>query len=143
MNAPDTLSPSLSRIPALDTLRGLASLSVCLLHLTNYDPAILPPDDLGKIACSFGSLGVQIFFVISGFIIPYSMYRAGYQSQNKGRFLAKRLLRLEPPYLASLALALVAHSVRGERPSTPGAFRVSQRVFRLSLVESGRLDFGD
>src|ERR1035441_2897196 len=47
----------------------------------------------------YGWLGVEIFFVISGFIIPYSLYKAGYRVSDFTRFLLKRIARLDPPYL--------------------------------------------
>jgi peptidoglycan/LPS O-acetylase OafA/YrhL len=52
-------------------------------------------------------MGVEMFFVISGFVIPYSMYCGGYQPrQHFGRFLTKRLIRLEPPYLVSIIVVI-------------------------------------
>jgi peptidoglycan/LPS O-acetylase OafA/YrhL len=77
----------------------------------------------------YGWLGVQVFFVISGFVIPYSMYCGGYRPwQHFGRFLAKRLVRLEPPYLVSIVvfitlwyLSALSPGFRGSPPelSTP------------------------
>jgi peptidoglycan/LPS O-acetylase OafA/YrhL len=50
---------------------------------------------------------VEVFFVISRFVIPYFMYCGGYRPrQHFGRFLAKRLTRLEPLYLASIVLVI-------------------------------------
>lgn len=45
-----------------------------------------------------------MFLVISGFIVPYTLHRHGYQVSQFGRSILKRLVRLDPPYLASLAL---------------------------------------
>ncbi len=47
-----------------------------------------------------------MFFVISGFVIPWSMYHNGYSLRHFFRFLLKRFARLEPPYLASVVLAI-------------------------------------
>lgn len=55
----------------------------------------------------YGQYGVQVFFVISGFIIPYSLYKGNYTINDYFKFLYKRLLRLHPPYLCSLVLTLV------------------------------------
>ena len=41
--------------------------------------------------------------MISGFVIPWSLHRSGYQLHDFHRFVLKRLLRLEPPYLVALA----------------------------------------
>lgn len=52
--------------------------------------------------------GVDVFFVISGFILPWSMWRAGYQvnAGNVRRFVWKRLIRIEPPYVATVLLVV-------------------------------------
>lgn len=47
-----------------------------------------------------------MFFVISGFIIPYSLYRAGYRSNDFPLFLVKRIARLDPPYFADILLVI-------------------------------------
>ena len=79
----------------VDALRALAALWVCLFHFT-------AATGIG----AYGYLGVTIFFVISGFIVPYSMMRSGYTIAAWPTFMLKRLARLEPPYLASIALIL-------------------------------------
>lgn len=56
----------------------------------------------------YGYLGVDIFFVISGFVIPWSLYRSRYVLRDYPRFLLKRNVRLYPPYLASIAVTLLA-----------------------------------
>ncbi|MHB8208815.1 acyltransferase family protein [Mucilaginibacter sp.] len=47
-----------------------------------------------------------IFFVISGFVIPYSLFKANYELKHYFKFLYKRVLRLHPPYLAALLIIL-------------------------------------
>lgn len=94
-----------SHIHVLDTLRAFAALSVCLYHFvcktTDYIHSewLLSFFDVGK-------SGVQLFFVISGFVIPWSMYQAGYKLKNFFLFFLKRITRLEPPYIFSIMLAL-------------------------------------
>jgi peptidoglycan/LPS O-acetylase OafA/YrhL len=46
-------------------------------------------------------LGVSIFFFISGFVLPLSLAK-NYSLRDFPRFMAKRMLRIEPTYLASL-----------------------------------------
>src|SRR3569832_1975532 len=87
------------RIEILDWLRGLAALAVAWFHFTVGGPLV--PDGAFKEAGQFGRHGVDAFFVISGFVIPYSMSRGGYRGwKDSLRFVFKRLARLEPPYLA-------------------------------------------
>ena len=54
-----------------------------------------------------GDVGVPIFFVISGFVLPYSLYRSRYKVSSFFRFLAKRIVRLDPPYFAAIGLAIL------------------------------------
>ncbi|HVF50867.1 MAG TPA: acyltransferase [Pyrinomonadaceae bacterium] len=91
-----------NRIDVLDFLRGIAALAVTLHHFANIlDPGLL------RSAAFYGQLGVQVFFVISGFIIPYSLYRGGYEVRQFPTFLLKRVTRLDPPYVVMLALIIV------------------------------------
>lgn len=91
------------RLPILDAIRGFAALAVCLYHLIGQI-------DLGSEFITrhsvWGALGVHAFFVVSGFVIPLSLYTSGYNFSNFGRFLIKRITRIDPPYLASIALML-------------------------------------
>jgi peptidoglycan/LPS O-acetylase OafA/YrhL len=96
------------RIHGLDFLRGVASLAVCWAHLTSF--IFATPDGWFFAAVrrtvNYGWLGVEVFFVISGFVIPYSLHRAKYRVSSYPTFIAKRLVRLDPPYLVSIALIL-------------------------------------
>lgn len=74
---------------------------VCLYHLSE---GFLKEHDFLRYIFSRGYLGVEIFFVISGFVIPYTMYLRNHQYRDTGNFLLKRLIRIEPPYWASIML---------------------------------------
>jgi len=105
-----------SRIHTIDALRGLAALAVAWYHLTQGDPSFLP-DGLLKSSGRYGGVaGVQSFFVISGFIIPFALYQAKYTQRSFFRFLGKRMLRLDPPYLASIAFVLFVGAIAREFP---------------------------
>ena len=117
--------PSPTRhIAILDPLRGLAALAVCLFHFTSGStnlPNQLTASDPLRTLGTFGKYGVEAFFVISGFIIPYSLYLRGYRLRDAGRFLVRRFKRIEPPYFAAIGLVLgmnwlvtQASSYRGE-----------------------------
>jgi len=57
-----------------------------------------------------GFLGVQLFFVISGFVVVLPFARArllGDRRPSLGRFYLKRLTRIEPPYVIALAAFFV------------------------------------
>ncbi len=95
-------------IDTLDFLRGIAALSVVLFHFSNSTLPTIKPNPLGDFF-SLGNLGVQVFFVISGFVIPYSMYQSGYTLPNAFRFLAKRMVRLGPPSWIAMALMAIIY----------------------------------
>ncbi|HEV7645798.1 MAG TPA: GNAT family N-acetyltransferase [Pyrinomonadaceae bacterium] len=101
-------------IPVIDGLRFLAIAMVLVFHLDGYikeKSAALSfapvSDSLAKVPdiFIFGFQGVQLFFVISGFIlaVPFMRYALGL-TDKKPRLRAyylRRLTRLEPPYVIS------------------------------------------
>jgi peptidoglycan/LPS O-acetylase OafA/YrhL len=99
-----TLKPE-KRIETIDLLRGLAALAVCWFHLTNANT--IAGSGILQASGKYGWLGVEIFFVISGFIIPYALHRGGYRLNRFPTFLLKRITRLDPPYIVSILLVLL------------------------------------
>lgn len=95
-------SISQQRIGIINALRGFAALAVAWGHFVAGQGKYLGMS--GK----YGYLGVDIFFVISGFVIPWSLYRSRYALRDYPRFLLKRNVRLYPPYLASIAISILA-----------------------------------
>jgi peptidoglycan/LPS O-acetylase OafA/YrhL len=89
--------PLNEQIPSVVMLRGIASLGVCLMHFIGT----LHSRDLDE-AAKYGAWGVPVFFVISGFIIPYALDRSSYKINNYPQFLLKRIIRLDPPYLLTI-----------------------------------------
>ena len=122
------------RITNLDLLRGLAALAVCIFHFDHGGALGVP--SVSRVL-SYGYLGVQMFFVISGFIIPYSMLRSGYRIKNIKGFLISRLVRLYPAYIiASLAAlsmwygAALTPGYQGKWPS----FSLIQVISNIFLI---------
>jgi peptidoglycan/LPS O-acetylase OafA/YrhL len=110
-----------NRLAVVDLLRAIAAMSVAWFHFTNGSGVIR--DGWLYRSGQYGWMGVEMFFVISGFIIPYSLHRSGYRSTEFGRFLLKRIARLDPPYFATIALCVLlsylvtlAPGFRGEWP---------------------------
>jgi peptidoglycan/LPS O-acetylase OafA/YrhL len=107
------------RLANVDALRGLAALSVTWYHFTLGNPNFLP-DGFLKSSGSWGWLGVEVFFVISGFVLPLSLQRGNYKTSNFLHFIGKRLVRLEPPYLVTIALILVLGWLSSHAPGFAG-----------------------
>lgn len=87
----------------------MASLAVCWYHLVYADHAFAGGGLTAAILRGSARddwAGVEIFFVISGFVIPFALHRAGYSIGAFGTFLARRLVRLDPPYLVSAVMCL-------------------------------------
>lgn len=94
-------------VESIDILRGLASLSVAIYHVTCGNTNFMSGNIFKSIA-SWGWLGVEVFFVISGFIIPYSLWKSNFNlSEHWYKFISKRVIRIDPPYLISIILTLV------------------------------------
>lgn len=110
-------------LPLMDWLRGLASLAVVFFHLNVVTGDV---NDAYTWLCEAGWLGVPVFFAISG----WCMAGLSERRQGAGRFLLARLLRLHPPYLASVGVTLAAlliiristgHNDVTPLPSSPGS----------------------
>ncbi|WP_031083669.1 acyltransferase family protein [Streptomyces sp. NRRL WC-3549] len=95
------------RLRALDGLRILAALMVCLYHYAGKNgtvaeswgrsPGVTFPT-LSSFA-TYGSLGVQLFFLISGFVICMSSW-----GRSPGDFFRSRVARLYPAYWAAIVI---------------------------------------
>ncbi len=95
------------KIGIIETIRGLAALSVCLFHYTKGNIRFAGSTEIYSNIATYGWLGVEAFFVVSGFIIPYSLIKSGYTIRRFWQFLAKRCIRIEPPYLISVVIVII------------------------------------
>lgn len=121
--------PADQRLQGLDLLRGLAALSVCWFHLTNANPSFQLPE-IVRSSGAQGWRGVACFFVLSGFVVPLSLHRAKYRLARFHRYLGRRIMRLDPPYLVTVALclALVCISLVTPWPRGPMAAVTAPQV---------------
>jgi len=93
----------------LDALRGFAALAVVLFHAQaggHIDALVRVLPGAVRRVIEHGDLGVQVFFVLSGFVIAHSMSRDRITLRYVGGFMLRRSIRLDPPYWASMALVV-------------------------------------
>lgn len=96
-------------MPQLDGLRGIAILWV-ILHNAALDNIGHSQSLLMDFLVLFGDsgwVGVQLFFVLSGFLITGILLNARHASNPFRTFYARRTLRIFPVYYAFLFLALI------------------------------------
>lgn len=93
-----------SHEPGLDTLRSLAIFAVVAFHLWGYHGTSIP----GWLApaARIGWMGVDLFFVLSGYLIATQLFRPYLAGRRPSlwRFYRNRLLRILPVYLVVLTL---------------------------------------
>lgn len=118
-------------LPSVTLIRGIAALAVCLFHFS--------ADFLAKMA-SYNILlphawsGVEIFFVISGFVIPYSLLSDSAENISYGKYFLKRIIRIEPSYLASILMIIVLNYISTLFPIYKGdPFSISSENMLLHL----------
>ena len=91
-------------VPALDGVRGLAILLVLLHHFVAGTTATNRVEAAAVWLCSYGALGVDLFFVLSGFLITGILYDARAEPRYFRNFYMRRVLRIFPLYYGVLAL---------------------------------------
>ncbi|BCM89882.1 hypothetical protein IAD21_01732 [Abditibacteriota bacterium] len=113
-------SPKTSRFHFLDAMRGVAAAAVVLHHLffssvmvTVYQ-AVSP--FFVRVLFQAGAHGVEIFFVLSGFVIAHSLRNNPLSLASLGQFILRRQVRLDPPYWAALVLGLGSLWLRNHLP---------------------------
>lgn len=121
---------AVSRLRYIDALRAIAALLVVWLHVTQSYAKIdgagmVDGRWLASVAQDFdiGRMGVAMFFVISGFVIPFSLRMD--RPAPIGTFLIKRFFRIYPAYWLSIPFSAFAAWWLWGRPFGVGDFLVN------------------
>jgi peptidoglycan/LPS O-acetylase OafA/YrhL len=121
-----------SRYRYIDSLRGLAAVSVIIYHILEFNAPtnefeqflrwlLFEKVDLGKVA-------VTVFFAISGYVIPYSLLKG--QKRPLTNFLISRFFRLYPAYWLSIVCGILLLFVI---PSNP--LKVSVVLLNITMLQ--------
>ena len=109
--AADTISTSQRRLDNIQALRGVAAFSVMLAHLfqieKKYSAAPVLPE-----AFNFGMAGVDLFFLISGFIMIYISQKLGAGLTSARQFIFARITRIYPLYWTVSFVLLILYFIR-------------------------------
>lgn len=108
-------------LPVLDGLRFLAIVPVILQHanerLFKYGDVgpMSATEEMLSFLISRGTIGVFLFFAISGFILslPFAQNR---KQESYGSYIKRRLIRIEPPYLLWMSIFAIILLVKGDYP---------------------------
>ncbi len=143
------------QLQSLTSLRGLAALWIVFYH---YSTVYFPRLDIGDYSnlIAKGYLAVDLFFMLSGFVMTHVYYRAFSESitQHYRNFLVARIARLYPLHLLVLFLFLATaltsqllvymrtgsfHGIPLEGSRSLGAFAAN--LFMLQGLAAGKLSW--
>ena len=120
-------------IPEIDGLRFVAIVSVVLFHLhgfiENKDDSVYNTNYNFDFITNFlknGNFGVELFFVLSGFILglPFAKHYLKDSSKVSLRsYLIRRVSRLEPPYIIVMFLLLIGSVIVSKNLSNTEGFQ--------------------
>jgi peptidoglycan/LPS O-acetylase OafA/YrhL len=110
-SAPVSVSPLPNlhgHLPVLDGVRGLAVLMVLLFHFIGQMQPTNSVEHTIVAVTKYGGLGVELFFILSGFLITGILYDARNDPHYFRNFYMRRVLRIFPLYFGVLALVFFA-----------------------------------
>ena len=136
-----TLDPSpKTRFYALDALRGIAALAVMFYHYTQHN---------GLNWLHGAWVAVDIFFILSGFVLMHSYGKKFLQGMTFRDFFISRIARLGPMYLVGLILGIVAAIMAyvSDTTESPPFYAIATtstlNLFLLPYFNSQTWPFGD
>lgn len=92
-------------LPSIQALRAIAAIAVAVAHACHYlEKELGIPNPLP--GSEFGSAGVDLFFVISGFVMVYASERFFRREARPAEFFLRRLARIVPLYWVTTSIIL-------------------------------------
>ncbi|MCU3444550.1 acyltransferase family protein [Enterobacter asburiae] len=98
----------MEKIKTIHYLRGIAALLVVCFHIREYINGVYAQQNLGDLLFLSGASGVDLFFIISGFIIAMSTDK---KHETTRTFIIKRIFRIYPVFIVSLMIFISINNV--------------------------------
>ena len=113
---------------AIDALRGLAALAVVLFHYSFKYQELFGGDSRPSFSVPWGHYGVNLFFIVSGFVIQMTLVR----THTAMDFVVSRFSRLYPAYWVAVVLTFLVTATFGLPGKEVGLW---QALANLSMVQ--------
>lgn len=100
----NTIKTEKGHIQHIETIRAVAACMVMLFHFISYNNGlgfIYWNEGVRKFS-EWGAQGVEMFYIVSGFVISYALYRVDYRFKDFPKYVAKRIFRIVPPYVLTI-----------------------------------------
>ena len=125
------------RLVEIDALRGVAAMAVVLFHFTTRFVELFHPASLPSLSASRGHYGVNLFFIISGFVIFMTLEKTARPMD----FVVSRFSRLFPAYWVAIALTFTLTHLLGlpgklvDLPTAMGNMVMLHGLFHVPHVD--------
>ena len=129
-----------TRANGIDFLRGISICIVVLYHYTyHYDPAYLYKSTQNINFFKYGWLGVDIFFLVSGFCIAMTIEN----SKNIYFFLTRRFSRLYPAYVFCGIITIIFYYFFSLPDREVDIISGLQNIFLLNIIPGYKVTYID
>lgn len=138
MNGKPTVRPAAPakvRQDNIDLLRAIAVLGVIAYHYTSRFPADFYHYDTPMPDLYVGRLGVDLFFVVSGYCLLMTLDRA----ERLERFWAGRLARIQPAYMAAVLLTFLVVTAFGLPDREVGVLTAASNLVWLQVLPDWKM----
>lgn len=115
---------SMTHLKSLQSLRGVAVLMVLVFHIASVQRQQVAADAFAELKIlsgvwDRGYMGVDLFFVISGFVMVYVTRNVAQTPKDIGRFLYARITRIYPLWWVFAGLAIAYYLLMYGQPVDP------------------------
>lgn len=90
----------------VESLRAVAALMVLIFHFISFSDTkgpLIANESIRRYS-EFGAQGVELFYIISGFVIYFSLTNGSYGFKHYPKYLLKRITRIFPPFWGTILL---------------------------------------